>query len=64
MGYGAIATAGIVILGTMLISSTVAAAVFKLASNMWFWTFLVLTISAVYGAVMWTRHSTLDLLEE
>ena len=60
---GAIATAGIVVLGTMLISSTVAAAVFKLTSNMWFWTFLALTISAVYGAVMWTKHSTFDLLK-
>ena len=30
---------------------------------MWFWTFLVLTISAVYGAVMWTKHPTFDLLK-
>ncbi len=52
---GAVATAAILILGVMLISSTAAATIVKLTSSKWFWITLAITGLASYGAVAWVK---------
>ena len=60
---GAVATAAILILGVMLISSTAAATILKLTSSKWFWIMLAITGVASYGAVAWVKWLTPDVAE-
>ena len=58
---GAAATAAILVLGVMLISSTAAAAILKLSSSKWFWSTIAIVSLAVYGAVASIKELTPDV---
>jgi hypothetical protein len=58
---GAAATAAILVLGVMLISSTAASVILKLSSSKWFWTALAILSLASYGAVASIKELTADV---